>query len=365
MNYITSPYIRLHKRSESHSIIINYHINKTQLINNDLHFLLKHCRRITSYQEICEMFGKKLADMAIDKSLILQFDVVWKIHHIRRMEIETVTACNWKCVYCPQHTIKRKYEVMPMTLFNTILERCQKYMKFNIIAFHHYSEPTLDPFFKERVLELAKRNFRFELFTNGKALTEEMICLLKKISILNKIVFNFPSADPAEFCAFTGSDSYYKSKKAIEMCCELGLPVYVTSLHSNKHNNMENINKLFTNAICNSPEIQDRAGSLKHPDYAMNINLHDEKMYGCFYFLHVLYVTVHGDLIPCINDSLNQNYIYGNIVNNEIAEALESESAQEIRKKLFGGSVIPHDFQCRKCIFMKLNKQNLNDFWIE
>lgn len=363
MKLVASPYIKLLKRREEGLILVNYFTNKTQFISFTTYKVIKYCRQERSFKDLAEHFRLELINKALEQSLIFDTDKVWKVHCLQRAEIETISACNWQCRYCPQHTVTREKSVMGMDLFCDILDKCVRYGKFNNISFHHYSEPTLDPFFYERLLELKKRNMIFELFTNGKELNEDKIKFLHEIGIVNKIVFNFPSADPDEYQTLTGSDCFDLSRRAIERCCTLNLPVYVTVLTKNGINKVDAVRKLFPKASCNSFEIQDRAGSLKDDAYNLNISIKDPLLYGCFYFLHILYVTVKGDVIPCVNDSLNHQYVFGNLKRQEIAEILESKNGQKIKQKIFGSIPAEEDFQCRRCVFMSNRKDQLNKLW--
>ncbi|MCA1576686.1 MAG: hypothetical protein LC794_04900 [Acidobacteria bacterium] len=76
-----------------------------------------------------------------------------------RVDIETCRQCNARCLFCPQSVAPKSRGVMPMELFSLILSRLEGTTP-EWVAFNHYGEPLVDPFFKQRVELLRERNFR-------------------------------------------------------------------------------------------------------------------------------------------------------------------------------------------------------------
>ena len=79
----------------------------------------------------------------------------------RYADIETVSHCNARCVYCPQSISPKSANTMDMFLFETILKKIRH--EYNIpsdfnVVLNHYGEPLLDKHFLESTLKFKKHN---------------------------------------------------------------------------------------------------------------------------------------------------------------------------------------------------------------
>ena len=90
-------------------------------------------------------------------------------------QIETSTFCNHKCWYCQNaHYKNPEPRVMPMGLFESILKDISAAFpktRLKTICFAAYNEPTLDPFFKDRLRMLSQHGFDYWFITNGSRMT--------------------------------------------------------------------------------------------------------------------------------------------------------------------------------------------------
>lgn len=100
-----------------------------------------------------------------------------KLYFARAVEIDTITTCNRKCVYCPNNIYERglikNEKLMPIELFHKIIDELAEIEYNGRISPVFYGEPLLD----KRIVELMQyvRNklpkSNIVLFTNGDYLT--------------------------------------------------------------------------------------------------------------------------------------------------------------------------------------------------
>ncbi|MDR1168706.1 MAG: SPASM domain-containing protein [Heliobacteriaceae bacterium] len=103
-----------------------------------------------------------------------------------KIEVGISKACNLRCSYCPNSLIKgqSKEQLMPIQLFEKILNDLKDIDYDDIIMFHRYNEPLLAPV--EAYIRKAKsmlKNIETELFTNGTLLNTERLKSLKAAGI--------------------------------------------------------------------------------------------------------------------------------------------------------------------------------------
>ena len=109
MRVVTSPYLRLKRKTNHRYIFTNYLTDKIDIVTPGQYKLLKHLRTQThvdtsAWPYLKEIEGKRLLDASR----------LWQYHSLRRAEIEVNSYCNWQCAYCPSATVKRSRRVMDM-----------------------------------------------------------------------------------------------------------------------------------------------------------------------------------------------------------------------------------------------------------
>lgn len=322
-----------------------YEINKKNLQ------ILEYCKYPRKVSKLLEQFEGKIIDELASNKLLADPSTVWEQTNIEYMEIEISTMCNWKCEYCPYTFDPKPPKVMDMDVYNEIIDKAQRHPTLETIAFNAFNEPTLDPYFEDRIHKLAQTDLKLRLFTNGSNLDERKIKLIKDTNVIEKIKFNLPSIDRTEFNRLTGSKLFERTMTNIERAISEGFEVEII-VNGTKEEVEKNISeiekrfKVFDNVNVVHYITMDRAGLLKNK-YAMNY-YHKEELCGCSKIIKELNISVDGDFLICTMDYY-QNDVFGNIKDGEISDILKSEKAQLIRKGVFGAETTPDDYICRKC----------------
>lgn len=130
-----------------------------------------------------------------------------------QLQIETIAACNAKCVFCTYPSMKRKRGRMEDSVFLKILTDAQRDMGpfINRVSLQGLGEPLMDKSIVERVY-LSRRAFPeadISIYTNGTYLTPEMVARLKGAGI-SQIVLSLTGTNPEEREAAMGLSDFDK-----------------------------------------------------------------------------------------------------------------------------------------------------------
>jgi len=112
----------------------------------------------------------------------------------QRVEIELVSDCNLRCVYCPRHYVNNLTGYMDFELFKKIIKELEKYPQ-TILVLHRRGESLLHPKFNEMLNLISKKFQDVQIATNATALVPE-----KFEAIVNAITFiSFSLDTPKNF----------------------------------------------------------------------------------------------------------------------------------------------------------------------
>lgn len=94
----------------------------------------------------------------------------------RYISIETTSACNSKCTFCPHPLLNKNnnLQVIEDQLFQKIIQECKNYKDLEMITLSFQNEPLLDPQLFARinyVREITKGKVKICIVTNGFLLT--------------------------------------------------------------------------------------------------------------------------------------------------------------------------------------------------
>jgi MoaA/NifB/PqqE/SkfB family radical SAM enzyme len=112
-------------------------------------------------------------------------------NRIKNILIETVSACNNDCSFCPVNVIRREFGIMDFRLFEKIITDLEKANWRGKIGLFGNNEPLLDGEIFGKLKLVRKRlpdSFHY-ILTNGKLLTRDKLILLDSLG-LNRIVVN-------------------------------------------------------------------------------------------------------------------------------------------------------------------------------
>ena len=93
----------------------------------------------------------------------------------KRVQIETTSYCNAKCVMCPHPIMPRRNQHMGQELFEKIISELSEHRdKLKVLSLHFLGEPLMDPMLFERIRLVKDAGIKeVQLNTNAQLLNEE------------------------------------------------------------------------------------------------------------------------------------------------------------------------------------------------
>lgn len=128
----------------------------------------------------------------------------------KRIEIEPVSDCNLRCIYCPRHHVNDLKGYMQYELFSKIIKQIEPYPG-TILVLHRRGESMLHPRFIDMLKQVADKFADVQMATNGTVLHED-----KFEHIVNALDFLSFSLDaPATYNRVRVGGNYEKVKNNI------------------------------------------------------------------------------------------------------------------------------------------------------
>lgn len=317
---------------------------------NALHALQYAAAAPVLRQSLIEMYGTPLVSDLVGRAWLQRPEELCTEYFLTSAQIEVTAHCNWGCSFCPVATDRKPKATMPMPLFEEIIEKISPCDTIRCVTFHFYNEPTLDPFFEERIAVLQAHRLPLWLFTNASRLTENKIGMLKRSGVLGRLVVNLPALHEEDFLALTQSKTLAMTLRNLDVAIASGLPVEIAVSGTGEeltHRVSELRERYESRSVSVKPTLtSDRAGALTGGyDQAVRI---EGPLRGCAWPVNHAYFSVAGDMFICCNDYY-QREKFGNIREGSVNEIMTSPAAVLLRRRVFGVSDAPADYLCRRC----------------
>lgn len=355
--YVTSPYFQHCDNRPFENAWSIFPGDEPIRLNDEELSLLRFCTKPIYYNQLLNVFSQESITKMIGYHFLTKYETAWHLNRLQSVEIETSKYCNWRCSFCPNKDNQNlQQKIMANQLFLEILQKIQDFGSVNYVTLNTYNEPVLDPLFLERIQYLKKFNLKLILYTNGSALTNEMIQELKQSGCLQEIWFNVPSLQPERFKEITGYSHFNKVIAVVNKAIEAGLNVNfsIQGQTNERQKTLTCIREKYQEQIKHpiiSWPTHDRAGNLKG-EFNQNIHIKQNRLFGCNAVISQLHINMCGDAFLCCNDYF-QKHKFGNIQDASLFDLLNSENAIFLRKQVYGNTQAPDDLLCRHCIEMK------------
>lgn len=281
-----------------------------------------------------------------------------------RVDIETCRQCNARCKFCPQSVAPKSRAVMSMELFQLILSRLEG-TKPEWVAFNHYGEPLLDPLFRARVSLLRERGFPLGLYTNATLLKESTIDFLAQGGVY-KVVFNFPSLEPAEWSNLMQlpEKSYWRARRAIEYYLsskapvENGIYLSVNVPDETQEERAKRIEEHFSalgKVDVRMEFSNSRAGSVENEFVQISSRAESRHYAGCERIVQHLHVSWEGKVYLCCQD-YDQSVVLGDLTKDSVASIMSSQIARDFRAELYGLTAMKTGRLCLDCNMLRRDR---------
>jgi pyruvate-formate lyase-activating enzyme len=290
--------------------------------------------------------------------LIEDLDSETRRSHLLFLSLETCTACNHRCPFCPVSVDPREKEVMSQELFESIVDQTVAAGGKGVVVFlSNYNEPTIDPLFEERCRALFDRGLAVSILTNASNFTPERARRLEDAGRFRYIGINLPTLDPERYQKLHGTRDLARvianieAMRAHALSEETAIVVLGDEDDDHRRDTSE-IRKRFEPLGWRVKpfRIRSRPGSGTYvPEPPPKEKLRGCDLMGSRPFEH-LHVTATGSAVLCCQDYY-ERLVVGNLKTQTVAEVLGGDVMARLRRWTYGVEEAPADFLCRRCEF--------------
>lgn len=274
----------------------------------------------------------------------------------KNASIETCTACNHSCIYCPVSEFPSKQLVMDLPLFNLAMDRIGEMgRKMKRVSFNHYNEPLLDPLLVDRIKIAIQYDFFNHILinTNLGYLPEELPEKLVFARNLLEFNVNLPTTNKERYLKLHGAGQYENVEQNLLLLANWGFKMRI-NVQANPFTTEEDYNSVLSK-FGNIFPIE-RVFSNSRVSLIKEIKSWDEngpgreKLMGCLIDrpINYIHIGVHGEIFFCCQDFFKR-YQLGFIQDGPLEEILTSGNAKEYLGYLYGEKDVPAGFICRTC----------------
>lgn len=282
-------------------------------------------------------------------------------HHLRIVSLETATACNQKCYFCPVSIAPREDYAMAEELFARIVNQLTAFRPtLQGVFLQSYNEPTLDRRFLDQVRVLTTNGLPVAVLSNATGLTPAKTDALLKLGGLRYLSINLSTLDRDHYQHDRGADhlpavlrnlDYMQDKPVAQemkiMVLGTGDATHVADLDAIRE-------RFAASRFTIEPYlVMDRAGRL---DVGRKPADRMRPLAGCENIgsrpLQHLHITPHGKCVFCCED-YDEKYVVGDLTQTTIAEVLQGDELARLRRWSYGIDHAPVDFMCRDCVFAR------------
>lgn len=236
------------------------------------------------------------------------------------ISIETFSACNRRCSYCPNSKFDRglikNSKTLKTELFYKIINELVELKWFGQIQLNFYNEPLMD----ERLPELVKYTrlklpaCSIEIYTNGDFLTVDLYKKLVESGVTDLIIMEHSERRTDDI------DKLLQYRK----------------LNGDDH----------VKVLCKKMEVIDSRGGL------IKLSGEENKVKNCLWPVHNFIVNYEGEAVLCCNDYLNTVKL-GNLENEKLIDIWNKISYKQLRNELRKG-IFRYEI-CKKCATIKFS----------
>src|SRR6266851_10290843 len=128
-------------------------------------------------------------------------------HLLKIVSLETMTACNQKCYFCPVSIAPRPDEEMPDALFRQIVNELTNYRDtIEGVFLQSYNEPTIERRFVDLCSALFAARLPVAVLTNATGLTPARTDALMRAGTLRYLCVNLSTIDRERYKRDRGGD---------------------------------------------------------------------------------------------------------------------------------------------------------------
>lgn len=276
---------------------------------------------------------------------------------IRYVQIETGTACNYRCRYCPVAYHPRSGGLLPLATIATLAANLSELPALEQIYLNGYDEPTTNPQLPEVFDLLSPLPAKITLLTNGTRLTAALAERIVASGARVEFDVHLSAADPLEFRRIHHSPLYSTVMRNLDglAASRVARQVEVHISMQGRDDTADNatfadLQKKFAHAPFSVHKYvpNDRAGLLRN-EYSER--LHHRALRGCGLQNRTsewLHINATGVAVLCCQDYF-EKYPIGRVPDSDLIELARSADRLRYHAWTTGDEEAPADYLCRRC----------------
>lgn len=278
---------------------------------------------------------------------------------LKYVSLEAHTVCNQACFFCPVSVDPRKSYFMPNDLYERILGELAAYRDtLEAVSMINYNEPTIDPWFVERVGRIRAHGLRPAVLSNGSGLTPAKVDAIRGLGGLHYFSVNLSTLDRERYRQTRGRDHLPRVLENLDYAAQHRfaetMDMVVLGTGDAEHReSFERIRERYGASHFNVKyfEVNDRAGYL---EVGLKVDGKKQRLAGCELVgsrpLQHLHITPQGKCVLCCQDYAGAEVV-GDLERQSVAEVLSGPAMRLMRRYTYGLEEAPDDFICRSCEF--------------
>jgi len=279
--------------------------------------------------------------------------------YLKYVSLEAHTKCNQACYFCPVSIDPRKSYFMPHELYEDILRQLAEFRStLEMVSMIHYNEPTIDPWFVDRVEMIKAYGLKPAVLSNGSGLTPKKTDALVELGGLEFFSVNLSTLDREQYRKDRGADHLEQVLRNLDYACDkpfaktMDMVVLGTGDEQHKRD-FEAISGRYGSSLFDVKyfEVNDRAG---HLEVGLKVDESKKRLAGCELVgsrpLQHLHITPHAKCVLCCQD-YHATHVVGDLNEMSVREVLTGSAMKLMRRWAYGRDEAPDDFICRNCEF--------------
>ena len=276
---------------------------------------------------------------------------------IRYVQIETGTACNYKCRYCPVAYHPRSGGFLPLSTIRALAADLVELPSLEQIYLNGYDEPTTNPKLAEIFKILSPVRAKIILLTNGTRLTSRLAEEIVGSGADVEFDIHLSATTPEEFQRIHQSPLYSKVMRNLDDIASSAVArrvdVHVSMQGRDDPTDNATFGALRTRFEDTPFKVHryvpnDRAGLLRN-EYEQQT--YKQTLRGCALQNRTsewLHINATGVAVLCCQDYFAQ-YPIGRVTESSLIQLASSPARRRFHAWTKGEETAPTDYLCRRC----------------
>lgn len=305
-----------------------------------------------------------MAQLEADEWLIRDVAAAARRSSLRIVSLETNSACNQACYFCPVSIDPRENTVMSDQQFTNIVEQLTGYRSsLDGVFLQSYNEPTADRRFVDHCRVLKQAGLPVAVLSNASGLLPAKVDQVLEFGPLRYLCINLSTLDRELYQRDRGRDHLPRVMENVDYVADKPFAEQMKIVVLGKGDAEHDASFSAVSARYGGSRfaverhvVMDRAGYLE-----VGLRMSDEpvKLRGCDNLgsrpIQHLHITAGSKCVLCCED-YDENYVVGDLHKQTIAEVLAGPELTKFRSWAYGVEEAPEDFICRKCIFARVER---------